>query len=66
MPSSTLIKLLVNLPNLLIDVHPLSSFHFLALLELPIIVQRRFLPPRSLLFTDHRLSGHTIKDIASL
>ena len=64
--ASSWVELLMDLPNLLINVHPLPSFHLLALFQLPVIIQRRLLPPRSLFFTDDRLSCDAVKDIASL
>lgn len=66
MVSAARIKLLVNLPDLLIDIHPLPPLHLLALLQLPVIAQRRFLPPRGLLFADDWLSSHPVEDIAAL
>lgn len=64
--SSSRIELLMNLPNLLIDIHPLPPLHLLALLQLAIVIQRRLLPPRGLLFADDGLSGDTVENIAAL
>lgn len=52
--------------NLLFDIHNLHPLHFFALIQLPIIAQRRPLPPRSLLFTDDWLASHTVEDVTAL
>lgn len=56
----------MNLPNLLVNVHSLHSLQILPLLQLPIITRRRLFPARRLLLADHRLPGHTVKDVAAL
>ena len=56
----------MNLPDLFINVHPLPSLHFLALLQLPVIVQGGPLSPCGLFFTDDRLSGDAVKDVTTL
>ena len=52
--------------NLLLNVHDLHPLHFFALIQLPIIAQCCPLPPRSLLFTNDWLTGHTVEDVTSL
>jgi hypothetical protein len=53
----------MNIPNLLLNIHPL---HILGLFQLPIIIQRRPLPPRLLLLADNRLTCHTVENIRTL
>lgn len=56
----------MNLPNLLLNIHPLHPLHLLPLVQLPIITRRSLLPPRLLFFADDRLARHAIKDIGTL
>ena len=56
----------MNSSNLLLNVHNLHPLHFLALIQLSIIVQRGPLPPCSLLFADDWLASHTVKDVTAL
>lgn len=56
----------MDLPNLLVDIHPLPPLHLFALLQLAVVIQRRLLPPRGLLFADDGLSGDTVEYIAPL
>jgi len=56
----------MNLPNLLLNIHPLHPLHLLALVQLPIITRRGLLSPRLLLLADDRLARHAIKDIGTL
>lgn len=60
------LEFLMNLPDLLLDIHPLHSLHILALLQLPIVTQRSLFPARCLLLADHRLPCHAVKYVASL
>jgi hypothetical protein len=60
------LKLLMDLPYLLLDIHPLHPLQILALFQLPIIARRRLLPPRRLLLADDRLARYPVKDIAAL
>lgn len=56
----------MDLPNLLVDIHPLPSLHLLAFLQLAVVIQGRLLPPRGLLFANDGLSGDTVEYIAPL
>ena len=56
----------MDLPYLLVDIHPLHPLQVLALFQLPIIARRRLLPSRRFLLADHRLPCYTVKDIAAL
>ena len=60
------LELLMNLPDLLFDIHPLHSFHILALLQLPVIARRRLFPTRCLLLANHGLPCHAVEYIATL
>ena len=56
----------MDLPYLLLNIHPLHPLHLLPLVQLPIIAQRRLLPPRLLLLADDRLARHAIEDVRPL
>ena len=56
----------MNLPNLLLDIHPLHPLQLLPLVKLPIIICCRFLPPRLLFFADDGLTCDAIKDVGAL
>ena len=56
----------MNSSNLLLNVHYLHPLHFLALIQLSIIVQRGPFPPCSLLFANDWLASHTVKDVTAL
>lgn len=60
------LELLMNLPDLLLDIHPLHPLQILALLQLPVVAGRRLLPPRGLLLADDWLPRHTVEHIAPL
>ena len=60
----------MNMPNLLIDIQPLSSRRSrnpVLRRTRPIITsQRGALPPRGFLLADDRLASHTVEDVATL
>ena len=56
----------MNLPNLLLNIHPLHPLHILALVQLPIITHRRPLPPLLLFLAYHRLPRYAVEDIGAL
>lgn len=56
----------MNLPDLLLDIHPLHSLQVLALFQLPIVTRRGLFPTRCLLLTNHGLPCHAIKYVAPL
>ena len=56
----------MNLPNLLLNIHPLHPLHILTLVQLPIIIHRSPLPPLLLFLAYHRLPCYAVEDIGSL
>jgi len=58
--------LCMNLPDLLLNIHPLHPFHLLSLVQLPIIIRGRLLPPCLLLFADDGLTCHAVEDVGAL
>ena len=56
----------MNLPNLLLNIHPLHPLHILALVQLPIITHCRPLPPLLLFLAYHRLPRYAVEDIGAL
>lgn len=53
----------MNLLYLFLNIHPL---HILRLIQLPVITQRRPLPPGLLLLTNNRLPSHPIENVRPL
>lgn len=56
----------MNLPDLLLDIHPLHSLQVLALFQLPIVTRRGLFPARCLLLANHGLPRHAVKYVAPL
>lgn len=56
----------MNLPDLLLDIHPLHALQILTLFQLPVVTGRRLLPARGLLLADDGLARDAVEDIAPL
>ena len=56
----------MDLPNLLLNIHPLHPLHILALVQLPIITHGRPLPPLLLFLANYRLPCYPVEDIGAL
>lgn len=56
----------MNLPDLLLDIHPLHSLQILALFQLSIVIRRCLLPAGCLLLANHGLTCHAVKYVAPL
>lgn len=63
---AALIELLMDLPDLLVNIHALPSLHLFPLFQLPVIVQSGLFPPRGFLLANDWLSSHTVKYITAL